>query len=64
MEGRKKSDEEEKSDRIKKGLQALKMGKEEEQTSDKRKNYMHDLREALIAGGLDDDLPEVKTKKK
>ena len=57
MEAAQKKDmtqEEEKNERIKKGLAAMKLGKDavdqEQQNNEKRKNLMHEIRDALISG--------------
>ena len=60
-----KGKEEEKSERIRKGLAALKMGAEgaeEQAQQEKRKVFMSDLRDALVSGV--DDVDQVMGQKK
>ena len=69
MEAAQKKDmtqEEEKNERIKKGLAAMKLGKDavdqEQQNNEKRKNLMHEIRDALISG--EEGAQEIQKKKK
>mmetsp|Transcript_27323 Transcript_27323/g.26366 ORF Transcript_27323/g.26366 Transcript_27323/m.26366 type:complete len:98 (-) Transcript_27323:40-333(-) len=60
------SEEEQKNERIKKGMAALSIGgvQDENQIQQKRKNFMHDIRDALISGDQEDGEAKVVTKKR